>query len=91
MLSKSISTNTYPPGRGAGGGGGDGDYSLGQYSHDASEETSVRYSDGGSSYSNEDHRHQGPPVQHHSWRQHHEYGRNLQYVNESYGDESTNE
>ena len=87
MLSKSVSTNTYPPGRGAGGGGGDGDYSLDQYSHDASEETSVRYSEG-SSYSNEDHRHKGPPAQHHSWRQH---GRNLQYVNESYGDESTNE
>eukprot|EP00585_Thalassiosira_rotula_P012944 CAMPEP_0196132168 /NCGR_PEP_ID=MMETSP0910-20130528/1895_1 /TAXON_ID=49265 /ORGANISM="Thalassiosira rotula, Strain GSO102" /LENGTH=775 /DNA_ID=CAMNT_0041391735 /DNA_START=78 /DNA_END=2405 /DNA_ORIENTATION=+ len=31
-----------------------------------------------------------PHQQHHQWK-HHEYGRNLQYVNESYGDESTNE
>ncbi|KAL7542821.1 hypothetical protein ACHAXR_012129 [Thalassiosira sp. AJA248-18] len=97
VLSKSISTSTYPS---RAPGAGDGDYSLDQYSHDASE-TSGRYSECSSSqYSNEEPPRRGasmdpPPTptggHHHAWR-HHEYApRNLLGVNESYGDESTNE
>merc|ERR1712238_288250 len=69
---KSVSATSTYPGRGPGTVSG-GDFSLGQYSPDGSETSSGRYSECSSQY---DH--------HHSWR----HGKNLQYVNESYGEHS---
>ena len=95
IISQSVSASTYPSRTAP------GDYSIDQYSHDVSDSSS-RYSES-SGYTSEDPRkthidpppsppggHQPPHSQHNAWRQH-EYGRNLQYANESYGDDSTAE
>lgn len=94
-ITNSVSATSTYPGRGPTVGSG-GDYSLDQYSHDGSETSSGRYSECSSQYSREDTQRSNvepspaPSGVHQQHHFRHGYGKNLEYVNESYGEQSTN-